>query len=353
MLVRALGLVLVLALSEATRDDAVDLRDVAALTFRRGRMTAGRRLAPVLQLACVNGGACSTHAGSIDVIQCTNVGEDDRGQIQWRCNADVDGDIKLGEINVSCEGYSSSSDPLKLRGSCGLEYAVVYTSAYTSHNNRHQHRRPHNYYDDHNTRQSRYMTSAYMSDNYNSEHNEASSAASTVLITGLVILGMVVCLREQAARGVQNIGGARGAYGARGGVAGGGLGAPPPPYGDRGGAPYGGGQRGEYFSSTAGAPPFGAPAPAGGAGFWTGAAAGGMLASVLGGRGYGGYGGGYGTYGGDWGGWGRRNTHNMYTRGDYHQRAASGYSSGGGGGGAPITTGTTRRSSGFGSTSTR
>jgi hypothetical protein len=78
-----------------------------------------------------------------------------------------------------------------------------------------------------------------------------------------------------------------------------------------------------------------------------------MLASVLGGRGYGGYGGGYGAYGGPWGGWGRRNTHNMYTRGDYHQRAASGYSSGGRGAGEPISTGTTRGSSGFGSTSTR
>ena len=173
------------------------------------------------QLACLNGGACSTHGHTIDTIQCTNVGEDDRGEVQWRCvvlsalppppnstrtlslfshaidrvsriyslslfsmqplsplgafpfelsgtvrtlddlcvpasvfvsvsvsasvcmracvrmsaylcilvhtltrththmyscDADLDAEIKLGDINVSCEGYSSSSDPKKLRG---------------------------------------------------------------------------------------------------------------------------------------------------------------------------------------------------------------------------------------------
>ena len=49
MLAAALLLALVLP-SAARSDDAVDLRDVRALTFRRGKMTAARRVAAVPQV---------------------------------------------------------------------------------------------------------------------------------------------------------------------------------------------------------------------------------------------------------------------------------------------------------------
>jgi len=56
----------------------------------------------------------------IDAFQCTNAGVDDLGDVQWRCDADLDADVKLGDITVSCEGYSSSRDTLKLITSFGV-----------------------------------------------------------------------------------------------------------------------------------------------------------------------------------------------------------------------------------------
>ena len=100
---------------------------VASLTFKSGKMTAGRRSAGVPQLSCTGGNACSS-SYLVDVVQCHNTGEDDSGETQWKCEADLEDNVKLGDITVSCEGYSSRSDRLKLRGSCGLEYSLHYTS---------------------------------------------------------------------------------------------------------------------------------------------------------------------------------------------------------------------------------
>eukprot|EP00802_Teleaulax_amphioxeia_P025766 Tamp_26682.p1 GENE.Tamp_26682~~Tamp_26682.p1 ORF type:complete len:179 (-),score=31.52 Tamp_26682:349-885(-) len=166
-----LGLMMVATVHGRDRSDAVDLADVRALTFRRGQMTASRRVAAVPQLTCVKGGACAAHA--LDVVQCTNVGEDDRGEVQWRCDADLDVNVKLGEINVNCEGWTSSDDHLKLRGSCALEYTLKYTSSQGAHDRYSQDQYQRNgaghgrysrgrrgYYDDYSTQQSRYMTNA-------------------------------------------------------------------------------------------------------------------------------------------------------------------------------------------------
>jgi hypothetical protein len=320
-------LVLACAVQGAAANAPVDLRGVSALTFRRGRMTAARRVAAVPQLTCV-GGPCSMHADSIDTIQCTNVGEDDHGDVQWRCDADLEHDVKLGEVAVSCEGYSSSADRLKLRGSCGLEYTLRHT---------HSHRRAHDpnrhnvdnryssgrdrYSNDYKAQQSRYMATTY----------DDSITASTTLFFGLVVLGVLVCLREKSVR--QANPSARG-FGAAGGYSGG------------GGAGLGGAAAAGGASMGAGVP-FGGGA---GSGFWSGAAAGGILANLLGNRGYGQR----GAYGGGWGGgWGGRRAYwggNTYYAGGPRPAAAA-YESAGGGG--DVDGVRRRRSTGYGGTSTR
>mmetsp|Transcript_27742 Transcript_27742/g.64535 ORF Transcript_27742/g.64535 Transcript_27742/m.64535 type:complete len:175 (+) Transcript_27742:137-661(+) len=128
----AAPMVLLLALSlsafaDAKPKDAVDLNDVASLTFRRGKQTAGRRSAGVPQLSCVGGDACSS-SYLVDAVQCHNTGVDDYGDVQWKCEADLEDSVRLGEMNVNCEGFSSRTDRLKLRGSCGLEYSLHYTT---------------------------------------------------------------------------------------------------------------------------------------------------------------------------------------------------------------------------------
>ena len=219
---RVLSLLALVAAAAA--QSSVDLRDVKALTFRRGRMTASRRVPAVPQLSCVGGGACRSHAATIDAIQCTNAGADDLGDVQWRCDADLDPDVKLGDITVSCEGYSSSRDPLKLRGSCGLEFSLAYTRRDRGATGAYDARY---FAEDHAARQTRYMSTTY--------DDPSASSASTVLFLCLALLALVVCLREQASR-------RDGAAGSRGHDRGGGWGYP------GGGAP--------------------------GAGFWSGAAAG-------------------------------------------------------------------------------
>ena len=232
----------------AAAQSSVDLRDVKALTFRRGRMTASRRVPAVPQLSCVGGGACRSHSATIDAIQCTNTGADDFGDVQWRCDADLDPDVKLGDITVSCEGYSSSRDPLKLRGSCGLEFSLAYTRRDRGATGAYDARY---FAEDHAARQTRYMSTTY--------DDPSASSASTVLFLCLALLALVVCLREQASR-------RDGAAGSRGHDRGGGWGYSGGGGGDggHGGAGWSGG--GVPFAATGG----GAPA----AGFWSGAAAG-------------------------------------------------------------------------------
>jgi hypothetical protein len=44
-----------------------------------------------------------------------------------QCEADLPSRLKLGRVQVSCEGYSHPDDPYILRGSCGLEYTLEAT----------------------------------------------------------------------------------------------------------------------------------------------------------------------------------------------------------------------------------
>jgi len=47
--------------------------------------------------------------------------------VQWKCEADMDGSYKLGQVEVQCEGYEYREDPYILAGSCGLTYSVDFT----------------------------------------------------------------------------------------------------------------------------------------------------------------------------------------------------------------------------------
>eukprot|EP00727_Mastigamoeba_balamuthi_P002242 m51a1_g12014 hypothetical protein (140) ;mRNA; r:152-733 len=97
------------------------LSEVRALTLRRGAMTAGRRSAPVPQLVCSR---TPDPAYEPSVVQCLNRGPDSTGNIQWKCEAELDSAVQFDELDVSCEGYESPDDPYILAGSCGLTYSL-------------------------------------------------------------------------------------------------------------------------------------------------------------------------------------------------------------------------------------
>lgn len=52
-------------------------------TFTADAMTTGRRTAPVPQLTCV-GSACRRYGDRVQVVQCTNMGDDGTGNVQWK-----------------------------------------------------------------------------------------------------------------------------------------------------------------------------------------------------------------------------------------------------------------------------
>ncbi|XP_018015152.1 store-operated calcium entry-associated regulatory factor [Hyalella azteca] len=102
------------------------LKDVQALTLYAGKMTNGRRSAAVPQLECVTGGSAPCSTFKPRVVQCTNKGFDGI-DVQWECKTDMDGNVRFGHIDVSCEGYDYPEDPYILAGSCGLRYSLDYT----------------------------------------------------------------------------------------------------------------------------------------------------------------------------------------------------------------------------------
>lgn len=61
-------------------------------------------------------------------MRCTNQGADySKEDIQWSCTASLPAEFKLGSTEVICEGYDSADDPRVLKGSCGVEYRLVFT----------------------------------------------------------------------------------------------------------------------------------------------------------------------------------------------------------------------------------
>ncbi|KAF9315954.1 Store-operated calcium entry-associated regulatory factor [Podila horticola] len=111
----------------SSSNQKVLLQDVRTLTLHRGRMTTGRRTSPVPQLNCIGGNACGNFEP--EVVQCHNAGSDG-SDVQWKCEADLPNNIRFGQLDVYCEGYNNPDDPYVLKGSCGLEYKLVYANGY-------------------------------------------------------------------------------------------------------------------------------------------------------------------------------------------------------------------------------
>lgn len=97
------------------------LTSISALTFTQGKYTTGRRSSPLPQLTC-SSGPCST---AVPSVQCANAGNDGAGNVQWKCETELPKGIRLGLIDVSCEGYNNPEDPYVLAGSCGLTYGLI------------------------------------------------------------------------------------------------------------------------------------------------------------------------------------------------------------------------------------
>ncbi|ORX36145.1 hypothetical protein BD324DRAFT_526643 [Kockovaella imperatae] len=95
------------------------LKDVKTVLFHAGAQTVARRTEPLPQLTCI-GKACKVFQP--EIVQCTNMGEDDTGSTQWRCDADMPNGFRFGKIEVSCEGWSKPGDRFITPGSCALEY---------------------------------------------------------------------------------------------------------------------------------------------------------------------------------------------------------------------------------------
>lgn len=117
-----------LNLSDALRkpSDSVLLSNIKSLTLRANQKTSARRSSPIPQLQCIGGNARGLY--EVDVMRCNNAGSDyDDESVQWTCKASLPPEFKLGSTDVSCEGYSSSTDPYVLKGSCGVSYRLVLT----------------------------------------------------------------------------------------------------------------------------------------------------------------------------------------------------------------------------------
>lgn len=112
----------ILAGAQAQMYKKVKLKDVNTLTLYQGKMTNGRRSAPVPQLTC-HGGSAGCNAFIPDVVQCYNRGSDGL-DVQWECKTEMANEFKFGKIQVSCEGYDYPEDEYILAGSCGLEYTI-------------------------------------------------------------------------------------------------------------------------------------------------------------------------------------------------------------------------------------
>jgi len=114
-----LFLCLLLIFPSILAGDSVKLSNVDVLTLHHGKLTKGRRSAPVPQLQCIGGSARC--AFTPQVVQCYNRGSDGQ-DVQWECKTDMDNSYRFGLISVSCEGYSYPDDPYILKGSCGVRY---------------------------------------------------------------------------------------------------------------------------------------------------------------------------------------------------------------------------------------
>eukprot|EP01114_Cavostelium_apophysatum_P021788 TRINITY_DN7691_c0_g1_i1.p1 TRINITY_DN7691_c0_g1~~TRINITY_DN7691_c0_g1_i1.p1 ORF type:complete len:342 (-),score=38.07 TRINITY_DN7691_c0_g1_i1:38-1063(-) len=307
--------------SSGQNSDAVLLEGIRALTLEQGKYTNARRVSAIPQLQCVGGSAKGRTEYFPTVVQCTNVGGDGSGDVQWKCEADLDSSVRFGRTDVSCEGYSHPDDPYVLKGSCGLEYTLELTEAGRQKANQGSY--------------GGYSAGHY--DNYNTPSRSSGGFSLGKILMYGVIAFLVFNIIKQCTRNPRANAAPGGAPSAPG--YGPGFGGPNDGYDDNDGYGRGNSQdgyQGYPKTSNMGGSSYAAPPQQNNRpGFWSGMMGGGGLGYLLGratrprgygtGYGYGGYGGGY--------------------------RPSSGF--GGGFGGSSGGGSTTRTSSGFGGTRKR
>jgi len=98
----------------------IKLADISALTLYQGEVTSSRRGQPIPQLVC-KGKPCKLFTP--DVVRCVNLGGEGT-DVDWKCEADLPESLRLGRVQVSCEGWSGPGDSHVLKGSCSLEYRL-------------------------------------------------------------------------------------------------------------------------------------------------------------------------------------------------------------------------------------
>lgn len=98
----------------------IKLADITALTLYQGEVTSSRRGQPIPQLVC-KGKPCKLFTP--DVVRCVNLGGEGT-DVDWKCEADLPESLRLGRVQVSCEGWTGPGDSYVLKESCSLEYRL-------------------------------------------------------------------------------------------------------------------------------------------------------------------------------------------------------------------------------------
>jgi len=98
----------------------IKLADISALTLYQGEVTSSRRGQPIPQLVC-KGKPCKLFTP--DVVRCVKLGGAGT-DVDWKCEADLPESLRMGRVQVSCEGWSGPGDEDVLKGSCSLEYRL-------------------------------------------------------------------------------------------------------------------------------------------------------------------------------------------------------------------------------------
>ena len=125
MIIVACFLVFTATFGIAEKQEKIPIKEVTSLLLSRGKMTTGRRAAPVPQLNCL-----SNCRDAPDTIYCGNAGHDGE-DVVWECKSDPPGAV-FRDLNVQCEGYDYPDDPNILKGSCGIEFRIARSPRYSS-----------------------------------------------------------------------------------------------------------------------------------------------------------------------------------------------------------------------------
>jgi hypothetical protein len=95
---------------------------IRSLTFYKGEYTNGRRTDPIPQLVC--DGDCRGYTP--DVVRCTNAGGSGT-EVDWECKAELPSYLRLGRVQVGCEGWSKAGDTNVLKGASVSQLREVHT----------------------------------------------------------------------------------------------------------------------------------------------------------------------------------------------------------------------------------